>query len=934
MGVYVGPEGPEDASIALFGEAPAEKEEEEGLPFQGPAGSLLDMCLGSAQLPRHHIRISNCLKERPFKDDLTPWCGPVSKGKALALREQGCLVHERTKGWDTNEVDYTALTPLGMEMRAEVLEEVNALSARVVIAMGNTALMAMTGKAGITTMRGSPLLTDALPGKIILPTIHTAASLRGSYLFRYYIQADLQKAKEMAKPSFNFPVRKIKIDAGLVETIETLKRYRKIERLAFDIESKKGSTEILAISFAPSPYEVISIPLFGGRFNTTELSQIKKEIAEIMVSPGVLITQNGIFDTFMLERAWRISVTRRLEDTMIAHRVLYPELLSGLDILCSLYTYEPFYKADGKESRRVGNLPQFLTYNGKDSVVTFEVWDELEPMLDRDPCYRKTYEFVMSMHRPLKKMMHKGMRINPRKVSEAKVEAVATIRTMQAELDARVLPAFEEEAGPLREQLAAAEFLLEGLMEKRPRISEKTGKVLKGEEFIHPIEDRRAVGKDVTIIKKALAWFEAEEDEEMGGGVLMNVNSQPKLLWYFHERTGIPPYINRQTQMPTTDELALQRLAKPVASRKAKWRGGFPEATDIINIRGRRKLVSTYLKMKMDADNRCRCAYKPFGAKTGRLASTQTYWGTGGNHQNVPEEFRVVFIPDAGYFLWAVDKKGAEWVVVAYLSGDQNMIRCIEEGINPHTHTAHLMTNLPYEVIEEEAALVKASTNPEFIQRCRARMTPASQAAMKRVAWVPLTMSCYQAGKKANHAINYNEGSVTYALTNGVSEAEAKRVIHLYTHIAYPGIPQWWEDTQFALNTHRTLENCFGRKWVFRGALNDELYRMAFAFIPQSTVVDASNQGLLYLDKHLPRLEPLLQKHDENLGQCKFAHASTFLGDAKRLMKAMTPSMEYGGRMFTIGNELTLGMNWGEMSEVHQEEASVLDAIKALKEAA
>ena len=932
MGVYVPAEGPKDARIALFGEAPAEKEVEEGRPFAGPAGSLLETCLTASRLPRHTLYISNFLKERPHNDDLRPWCGIVSKSKAEELRGMGCLVHERTKSWDEgSEIEYTALTEKGMDQRAGMLGEIAGLDARVVIAMGNSSLMGMVGKAGITSMRGSPIIDEAVPGKIILPTIHTAASLRGSYLFRYYIQADLQKAKVMAQPGFELPQRKLITDLGLEETISLLRAYREEPTLGFDIESRKGSLDILAVGFSPHPGEALSIPFFGGRFTTTELSLIRKEIAELMFSPGNLVTQNGIFDTFMIERAWGMEVRRELDDTMIAHRVLYPELLSGLDTLASLYTYEPFYKADGKESKRVGDLKTFLEYNCKDAAVTLEIWiNEIRPMLDADPSYRKTYDFVMRLHRPLKKMMHRGMKIEPRKVNDAKVLAVQNIKTMQKALDNKVRPAFEEAAKPIRTKLTAHERALEVLMEKRSKISEKTGRTLKGEEFIHSIEERREMGKAVTVLKREVAFFESEEDEELGGEVLLNVNSQPKLLWYFHGRTGIPPYIKRDTQAPTTDELALQRLAKPVASRPARWRGGFPEAGDVIRVRGRRKMVNTYLNMKMDADNRCRCAYKPLGAKTGRLSSTQTYWGSGGNHQNIPEEFRSVFIPDKGRFLWAVDKKAGEWVIVAYLSGDRNMIKAVEEGIDPHTHTAHLMTGLPHEAIDEEARLVKASTDPAFIEKARERMSPAAKAAFAKAMWVPTGMSCRQAGKKANHGINYNEGPVTFALMNQISEAEARRIIALYTKIAYPGVPRWWESIIFDLRTHRTLENCFGRKWVFRGALNDELFRMAYAFLPQSSLVDAANQGLIYCDRHLPRMETLLQKHDENLGQYKFADSGHFHQDVKRLAGAMTPKMEYGGREFTIGNELALGMSWGGLAEVEMEEGAVAESIAAL----
>ena len=62
-----------------------------------------------------------------------------------------------------------------------------------------------------------------------------------------------------------------------------------------------------------------------------------------------------------------------------------------------------------------------------------------------------------------------------------------------------------------------------------------------------------------------------------------------------------------------------------------------------------------------------------------------------------------------------IDKSQAEWVVVAYRSGDANMIKVIEEGLDPHIHTAYLMTTLPKELIEEEGELIGHGTDQEYI---------------------------------------------------------------------------------------------------------------------------------------------------------------------------------------------------------------------------
>jgi len=58
-------EGPLDASVMVVGEAPGRREDEEGRPFVGAAGKLLDALLELAGLSRGAVYITNIVKCRP-----------------------------------------------------------------------------------------------------------------------------------------------------------------------------------------------------------------------------------------------------------------------------------------------------------------------------------------------------------------------------------------------------------------------------------------------------------------------------------------------------------------------------------------------------------------------------------------------------------------------------------------------------------------------------------------------------------------------------------------------------------------------------------------------------------------------------------------------------------------------------------------------------
>jgi len=57
-----------DSKIMLVGEGPGAQEDQEGLPFVGRAGKLLDKMLDSINLDRHKVYISNVVNYRPPKN--------------------------------------------------------------------------------------------------------------------------------------------------------------------------------------------------------------------------------------------------------------------------------------------------------------------------------------------------------------------------------------------------------------------------------------------------------------------------------------------------------------------------------------------------------------------------------------------------------------------------------------------------------------------------------------------------------------------------------------------------------------------------------------------------------------------------------------------------------------------------------------------------
>lgn len=79
------------ARIMIVGEAPGKNEDEQGLPFVGAAGQLLNKLLASIEIPRDAVYITNIIKCRPpanrdpLPDEVTA-CSPYLDAQVAMIR--------------------------------------------------------------------------------------------------------------------------------------------------------------------------------------------------------------------------------------------------------------------------------------------------------------------------------------------------------------------------------------------------------------------------------------------------------------------------------------------------------------------------------------------------------------------------------------------------------------------------------------------------------------------------------------------------------------------------------------------------------------------------------------------------------------------------------------------------------------------------------
>lgn len=161
-----------------------------------------------------------------------------------------------------------------------------------------------------------------------------------------------------------------------------------------------------------------------------------------------------------------------------------------------------------------------------------------------------------------------------------------------------------------------------------------------------------------------------------------------------------------------------------------------------------------------------------------------------------------------------VDLKQAESRFVAYDSCDPDLIRMLEDPTKDiHRYVAAEIFQLPESQITHE-------------QR--------------------------QLGKKSGHGANYSVGVTTLqdsCLKENnlvLNRKEATNVLEAY-HRLFPGIRRWHKSIRETVCRTRKLTTPLGRIRQFWGRLDDNTFREAYAYRPQSTIPDITNHLMLAL---------------------------------------------------------------------------------------
>jgi len=327
------------APLLIVGQAPGADETRRGRPFVGPSGRELWLWAKRVGFEREAVSITNVW------DVEVPGLPAMTASTALARKE----------GWWLREVPPVQrnrwLRPEWQQALTRLAGEVAEAAPRVVLALGNEALWALSGHYGIEARRGALWRTRMAPHVPAVATFHPAAILRGGYRLRVFAVADTARAWEIAQGAepAEPPSRELWLEPTLADLEMWTERLASAPSIGADIETAAG--EITSIAFAPSPYLALCVPFVvdGASYwpSAEEECAAWAWVRGVCENAAPKVLQNGSYDAQWLWEKRGIALRNYTYDTRLAHHALFPEWPKSLGFMGSLWEHETWWKQWG-----------------------------------------------------------------------------------------------------------------------------------------------------------------------------------------------------------------------------------------------------------------------------------------------------------------------------------------------------------------------------------------------------------------------------------------------------------------------------------------------------------------------------------------------------------------------------------------------------------
>lgn len=356
-----------------------------------------------------------------------------------------------------------------------------------------------------------------------------------------------------------------------------------------------------------------------------------------------------------------------------------------------------------------------------------------------------------------------------------------------------------------------------------------------------------------------------EQHAYLLAGEKFNISSPKQVGDILFEKMKIveKPKKTKTGQYVTSEEVLLQLRDKA------------PIVDDILNYRGMKKLLGTYVealpKLINSRTGHIHTSFNQAVTATGRLSSSDP------NLQNIPvrdddgREIRRCFVPEPGCKWFSADYSQIELRIMAHLSGDENMIEAFREGQDIHRATAAKIWKKPLDEV---------------------------------------TDSQRKSAKQANFGIIY--GITTYGLAQrmGIDNSEARQLIDDYFE-TFPKVREYMEQSKETARKQGYAETLFGRRRYLpdinskNGTVRGFAERNAINAPIQGSEADIIKLAMIRIHRRFKeegiRSKMTLQVHDE-------LNFSVYPDEADQVERIVIEEMQ---NAYSLSVPLTADAGWG-----------------------
>jgi len=385
---YVSGHGPIGAKLMILGDSPTPKDTISGKAFTDTRE--LGMLLQDVG-----IRKENCWLSTVSKYEVPPNYG-----------KQRIPFHVRAKSVGID---------LDVQLR-ELQQEIKDVKPNCILALGKTALWALSGKDKITAFRGS--IMHGMGTKFV-PTYNpqhlswqaTDVEFIG-YWNRQIMAFDIRRAIAQSQfPELRLPSRTIEICKSSAQLAEFRARYKGQIKMATDIEAN-GTCIPVCVGLAFNKHHAMVVPLWNvegiSHIPDSDLVQMWIILAEMLWEQEI-VGQNFNYDRDKLKRLG-FAIRKIVDDIMLKSHAINPELPKGLAHNTSIYTEQPFYKDEGMYQ---GSIQDLFHGCGLDACVTFEINENMDADLNELGMRSFYRNFLMKIPDVYWDIERQGFRVDP-----------------------------------------------------------------------------------------------------------------------------------------------------------------------------------------------------------------------------------------------------------------------------------------------------------------------------------------------------------------------------------------------------------------------------------------------------------------------------------------------------------------------------------------